>query len=57
MLESVHGSAETGNSQSNSRLVELILDDMALEEMTIVKGAVLRDPHLGASPYSSATIP
>jgi iron-sulfur cluster repair protein YtfE (RIC family) len=27
-------------------LVELILDDMALEEMTIIKGAVLRDPDL-----------
>jgi len=25
-------------------LVELILDDMALEEMTIIKGALLRDP-------------
>jgi hypothetical protein len=31
-------------------LVELVLDDMALEERTIIKGAVLRDPHLGPSP-------
>ena len=31
-------------------LVELILDDMAVEEMTIVKGAVLRDPDLRPSP-------
>ena len=27
-------------------LIELILDDMALEEMTIIKGALLRDPDL-----------
>ncbi len=31
-------------------LVELVLDDMALEERTITKGAVLGDPYLGASP-------
>ncbi len=31
-------------------LVELILDDMALEEMTIIKGALLRDPDLRPSP-------
>lgn len=31
-------------------LVELILDDMALEEMTIIKGAVLRDPDLRPGP-------
>ena len=31
-------------------LVELILDDMALEEMTIIRGAVLRDPDLRPSP-------
>lgn len=31
-------------------LVELILDDMALEEKTIVRSAVLRDPELRPSP-------
>ena len=31
-------------------LVDLVLDDMALEEMTIIKGAVLRDPDLRSSP-------
>jgi len=40
-------------------LVELILDDMAHEEMTIIKGAVLRDPDLRPSPRhtSSNSIP
>jgi iron-sulfur cluster repair protein YtfE (RIC family) len=31
-------------------LVELILDDMAMEEMTIIKSAVLRDPDLRPNP-------
>ena len=40
-------------------LVELILDDMAHEEMTIIKGSVLRDPDLRPSPRhtSSNSIP
>lgn len=39
-------------------LVELILDDMALEEMTIIKAGVLRDPDLGPSPrHAQSSIP
>jgi hemerythrin-like domain-containing protein len=36
-------------------LVELVLRDMALEEVTIIKGAVLRDPDRRPSPYTGAT--
>ncbi len=39
--------------------VELIFDDMAQEEMTIIKGAALRDPSLRPGPrkHSSSSIP
>ena len=36
-------------------LVELVLHDMALEEKTIIKGAVLRDPDRRPSAYIGAT--